>query len=165
MCPKWRVCVSRNGTSKIENLPAGRGQRGGCRNRVERDEKKRVSPLTSLQYNPHALQLSSSLSPRRHSGVCVAPQLAHSLLTPPGAELPGLCELVLLRVGGVAEGPWRAAALVAGGPPAVAFPFPLFAFAFTVLVAAPEAGTGGGPITWSSRTMGRLEETGCTSVG
>ena len=61
--------------------------------------------LTSLQYKPHALQLSSSLRPRRQSGVCVAPQFAHSLLTPPGAELPGLCELLVLRVGGVADGP------------------------------------------------------------
>ena len=58
---------------------------------------------TSLQYSPHALQLSSSLRPRRHSGVWVAPQLEHSALTPPGAELMVLfsCE----EFTGVAPGP------------------------------------------------------------
>ena len=58
---------------------------------------------TSLQYSPHALQLSSSLRPRRHSGVWVAPQLEHSALTPPGAELTVLfcCE----EFTGVAPGP------------------------------------------------------------
>ena len=76
--------------------------------------------------------------------------------------------VVLLRVGGVADGPCRAAPLVAGGPPAVAFAFAFaVAAAAAALVAAAEEGTGGGPITWSSRTVGRLEETetGCTSVG
>jgi len=34
--------------------------------------------------------LSSSLSPRRHSGVCVAPQLLHSALPPSGAAV-ALC--------------------------------------------------------------------------
>ena len=47
--------------------------------------EKKKGP-TSLQYSPHALQFSSSLSPRRQSGVCVAPQFEHSALTPPGAE-------------------------------------------------------------------------------
>ena len=56
-----------------------------------------------MQYSPHALQFSSSFSPRRHSGVCVAPQLLHSALTPPGAELGVLfcCE----EFTGVALGP------------------------------------------------------------
>jgi len=46
--------------------------------------------LTSLQYRPQALQLSSSLSPRRHSGVWVAPQLLHSAL-PPSSAAVALC--------------------------------------------------------------------------
>jgi hypothetical protein len=45
---------------------------------------------TSLQYNPQALQFSSSFRPLLQSGVWVAPQFAHSLLTPPGAVLPTL---------------------------------------------------------------------------
>ena len=44
--------------------------------------------LTSLQYNPHALQLSSLLSPRRQSGVWVVPQLEHFNLAPPGVGSP-----------------------------------------------------------------------------
>lgn len=55
--------------------------------------------LTSLQYSPQALQLSSSLSPLLQSGVCVAPQFEHSALTPPGAEwLVGTCVAGLVAV-------------------------------------------------------------------
>ena len=64
--------------------------------------EKKKGP-TSLQYSPHALQFSSSLSPRRQSGVCVAPQFEHSALTPPGAELLVVFCWVVLT--GVADGP------------------------------------------------------------
>ena len=53
--------------------------------------------LTNLQYNPQALQFNSSFSPRLQSGVCVAPQLVHSALTPPGAELLPPPELLCWR--------------------------------------------------------------------
>jgi len=52
------------------------------------------------------LQLSSSFRPRRHNGVEVAPQFAHSDLTPPGAVFPWAGRWA--RGGGVAEGAaWR----------------------------------------------------------
>jgi hypothetical protein len=43
--------------------------------------------LCNLQYSPQALQFNSSFNPLLQRGVCVAPQLEHSALTPPGAEL------------------------------------------------------------------------------
>lgn len=58
---------------------------------------------TNLQYKPQALQLSSSLRPRRQRGVWVAPQFEHSALTPPGAELEllGACEVGWRRTAGL----------------------------------------------------------------
>lgn len=63
--------------------------KGGNVEKMVKDEEKREK-RTNLQYNPQALQFSSSFKPRLQRGVCVAPQFAHSLLTPPGAEFPTL---------------------------------------------------------------------------
>jgi hypothetical protein len=64
---------------------------------AKRKTKKQPSELTNLQYSPHALQFNSSFSPRLHKGVCVAPQLVHSALMPPGAELPLPLEVLCWR--------------------------------------------------------------------
>lgn len=99
----WKLReVSRYDLSDQERRVTNELRKEATRLKASRQLKKARQEDWPAAASELTLQLSSSFKPRRHNGVEVAPQFAHSDLTPPGAVLPWFGRAA--RGGGVAEG-------------------------------------------------------------